>query len=67
MPSILGFCYCIVFVDDFSRATWVYPLKDRTDVLPSIHSFLQEISTQYSKTPKIFCIDNALEFVQTTL
>ena len=32
VPSILGFCYYIVFVDDFSRASWVYLLKDRTDV-----------------------------------
>ena len=37
VPSILGLCYYIVFVDDFSRASWFYHLKDRKDVLPSIH------------------------------
>ena len=62
VPSILGILYYIVFVDDFSHASWVYLLKDRTDVLPYIHQILQEISTQYSKTPKILCIDNVFSF-----
>ena len=35
--------------------------------MSSFHKFLQEISTQYSKTPKILYTDNALEFVQTIL
>ena len=62
VTSILGIHYYIIFVDDFSRVSRVYLLKYRTDVLPSIHQFRQEISTKYSKTPKILCIDNALEF-----
>ena len=65
--SISGFRYYIVFVDDYSRVSWVYLLKDRTDVLPSVRRFLQEISTQYSTTPKILRTNNALEFVQTSL
>ena len=44
--SISNFRYYIVFIDDFSRASWVYLLRDRTDVLPSVRQFLQEISTQ---------------------
>ena len=63
MPSIQGFCYYLAFLDDFSHASWVFNLKDCSYVLPSIHQFLQEISTQYSNIPKIFHIDNALEFV----
>ncbi|XP_078445756.1 uncharacterized protein LOC144714839 [Wolffia australiana] len=61
------FRYYIVFVDDFSRLSWVYLLHDRTDVLSSVRQFLQEISTQYSSTPKILRTDNALEFVQSAL
>ena len=67
VASILVLRYYIVFVYDFSRASWVYLFKYRTDVLPSIHQFLQEISNQYSNTPKILGTDNALEFVQTAL
>ena len=65
--SISNFRYYIVFIDDFSRASWVYLLRDRTNVLPSVRQFLQEISTQYSLTPKILRTDNAMEFVQTAL
>ncbi|XP_078436651.1 uncharacterized protein LOC144707428 [Wolffia australiana] len=61
------FRYYFVFVDDFSRLSWVYLLHDRTDVLSSVRQFLQEISTQYSSTPKILRTDNALEFVQSAL
>ncbi|XP_078447656.1 uncharacterized protein LOC144716399 [Wolffia australiana] len=67
VSSISNFRYYIVFVDDFSRLSWVYLLHDRTDVLSSVRQFLQEISTQYSSTPKILRTDNALEFVQSAL
>ena len=62
MKSILGFCYYIAFVDDLSRVYWFYLLKYHTDVLLSVHQFLQEICTQIFKTPKILRIDNDLEF-----
>ena len=65
--SITKFRYYIVFVDDYSRVSWVYLLPDLTEVLPTLRRFLQEISTQYSATPKILRTDNALEFVQTAL
>ncbi|XP_078435034.1 uncharacterized protein LOC144706034 [Wolffia australiana] len=61
------FRYYIVFVDDFSRLSWVYLLHDRTDILSSVRQFLQEISTPYSSTPKILRTDNALELVQSAL
>ena len=65
--SIFGFHYYIVFVDDYSHVSWAYLLKDCTDVLPFVLRFLQEISTQYSITPKVIHTNNALEFVQTAL
>ena len=27
VPSLGGFWYCILFIDDFSRKTWIYFLK----------------------------------------
>ena len=67
MPSILGFHYYRVFVYDFSRASWVYLLKDHIDVMPSIYQLLQEIFTRYFKILKTLCTNNVLEFVQTAL
>jgi len=32
VPSIKGFRYFLLFVDDFSRMTWLYLLKERSEV-----------------------------------
>ena len=59
--------YYIVFVDDYTRVSWVYLLCDRFEVVTTVTHFIMEVVTQYSTTPKILCTDNALEFVQTSL
>ena len=55
--------YYIVFIDDFSRMSWVYLLKDRGHVYDVLRTFLTEIKNQFAITPKILRTDNALEFV----
>ncbi|KAK4390000.1 Retrovirus-related Pol polyprotein from transposon TNT 1-94 [Sesamum angolense] len=65
--SINGFRYFITFVDDYSRMTWVYLLKDRSQVPTIITSFYNEIKTQFSVNIRILRTDNALEFVQKTV
>ena len=32
MPSIKGFRYFLLFIDDFSRMMWLYLLKERLEV-----------------------------------
>lgn len=39
--SFLGFKYYIVFIDDFSRYRWIYPLKTKSDALVSFQHFKQ--------------------------
>ena len=36
VASICGFRYFVSFIDDFSRMTWVYLIKDRTQVIDVI-------------------------------
>ena len=60
--SMSRFRYFVIFVDDFSRMTWVY-LKDRTQVFYVINFFFNEIKNQFSKLLCIFHIDNALKYV----
>ena len=36
MPSIKYFRYFLLFVDDFSRMTWLYLLKERSEVSLSL-------------------------------
>ena len=64
---ISGHSYYIVFVDDYTRVSWVYLLSDRSEVVTTVTHFITEVVTQYSTMPKILRTDNALEFVQTSL
>ena len=66
-PSNFGHRYYIMFLDDYTRVSWVYLLCDRIEVVTTVTHFIMEVVTQYSTTPKILRTDNALEFVQTSL
>ena len=66
-PSVSIYRYYIVFVDEYTRVSWVYLLCDRFEVVTTVTHFFTEVVTQYSTTPKILYTNNALEFVQTPL
>ena len=57
----------MVFVDDYTRASWTYILKSRKEVLSRVQHFLLEIITQYATMVKVLRTDNALEFTQTAI
>jgi hypothetical protein len=42
VPSISGFKYYVIFIDDWSRYTWLFPLKSKSDV-PSIFSHFKAL------------------------
>jgi hypothetical protein len=46
--------YFVIFVDDFSRYTWIYLMKNRFEVLTIYRDFAKMIQTKYSKVIKIF-------------
>ena len=56
MPSIKGFRYFLLFVDDFSRMTWLYLLKERSEVSSVIESFFNEIKNQFSTSIRVLRI-----------
>jgi len=45
VPSVQDFKYFIIFVDDFSRMTWLYLLKERSEVSGVIELLFNEIKT----------------------
>ena len=65
--SPTGGKYYMVFVDDYTRASWTYILKNRREVLSRVQHFLLEIITQYETMVKILRTDNALEFTQKAI
>ena len=64
MPSSKGFRYFLIFVDDFSRMTWLYLLKERSKVSGVIELFHNEIKTQFSISSRVFRTDNTLKYMK---
>ena len=60
--SSLGFRYFVTFIDEYSRCTSVYLMKDYSELLSIFTSFLNEINNQFSQVIKILRSDNAKEY-----
>ena len=57
-----GSRYFVIFVDDFSRYTWIYLFKNRSKLYQIYRDFTKMIETQFSKPIKVFRFDNAHEY-----
>jgi len=64
VPSSKGFRYFLIFVDDFSRLTWLYLLKEGSKVFSVIELFHNEIKTQFSTSIRVLRTDNALKYIK---
>lgn len=54
-------------MDDFSRYTWICPIKLKSDVAHVIPHFITMIANQFNAHIKIFRSDNAHELTFTSL
>ena len=61
------FQYFVLFMDDFSRMTWVYFLKHKSEVPDKFYAFYQMIHTQFDKKIQVIRSDNGREFVNKSL
>ncbi|XP_072087350.1 uncharacterized protein [Arachis hypogaea] len=62
VTSHSGFRYFVTFIDDFSRCTWLYLMKDRSELFVHFKSFCSEIQNQFKTSIKILRSDNAREY-----
>ena len=60
--TIGGSRYFVIFIDDYSRFTWIYVLKNRSELFSVYSTFANMIYTQFSRTIKIFKSVNAKEY-----
>lgn len=67
IESVDGFKYFPTIVDDCTRMTWVYMLKNKSDVSEIFPSFIRLVQTQFQKTIKAIWSDNAPELAFTSL
>lgn len=61
--SSQGLRYYVIFVDNFSRYTWVFPLKSKSDFFPVFMSFQKLVETQLQEKIIQFQCDGGGEFV----
>lgn len=60
--SIDGFRFYAIFIDDYSRFTWFYPMKAKSDFSKVLATFVALVQTQFSCKIKIFQSDGGTEF-----
>jgi hypothetical protein len=59
----LGGCkYYVLFVDDYSRFSWLYPLKSKSEVLPCFSKFKKLVENLFSCSIKQLQTDNGGEY-----
>ncbi|KAK3015718.1 hypothetical protein RJ639_005918 [Escallonia herrerae] len=58
-----GFRYFVTFVDDFPRMTWIYFMKNRSEVFTHFSAFCAVIKTQFDVHVHILRSDNAKEYM----
>lgn len=62
IPSLNGAHYFLTIVDDFSRSTWVYLMRYKSETPFFLKSFVNMVKTQFNLPVRVIRYDNGLEF-----
>jgi len=65
LSSIHGHKYFLTIVDDYSRYTWVFSLKQKSKVVKYLEDFVIFIQTQFEIVIKVIKSDNETKFFMT--
>ena len=63
--STLGFQYFVTFIDDYSRCTRLFLMKNRAKLFSIFQKFYVEIQTQFNVSIRVLRSDNAREYFST--
>ena len=53
----------MTFIDDYSRFTWIYFLRSKSEVLQVFKTFLAYVETQFAATVKVLRSDSGGEYM----
>jgi hypothetical protein len=62
VPSLGKSVYYVSFIDDFSRNTWIYFLRNKSEVFDKFKEFKALVENQTEKKIKVLRTDNGGEF-----
>ena len=62
-PSLTGNVYFMSFIDDYSRKTWVYLLKQKSQAFDVLKSFQTMAQKESNKFIKILRLDAGGEYM----
>jgi len=65
VSSTLGFRYFVSFIDDYSRCTWIFLIKNRSELFSIFQTFHAEIQNQFGVSIRTFRSDNAREYLSS--
>lgn len=60
--SLRGYEYYVIFIDDFSRKTWIFFLKAKREVFKCFKDFKALVENQTGKKIKVLRLDNGGEY-----
>jgi hypothetical protein len=60
--SVSGFRYYVLFTDDYTRYTWIYPMRKKSEVFNHFNNFITFIFNQFSTMVKILQSDGGKEY-----
>ncbi|RVW72341.1 Retrovirus-related Pol polyprotein from transposon TNT 1-94 [Vitis vinifera] len=63
--STLRFQYFVTFIDNYSRCTWLFLMKNRAKLFSIFQKFYAEIQTQFNVSIRVLRSDNAREYFST--
>ncbi|CAM8989719.1 unnamed protein product [Rhodiola kirilowii] len=61
-PTTFGAKFFLTIVEDFSRTTWTFLMKNKSEVADHISQFFSMIFTQFGQRIKVLRTDNGTEF-----
>ena len=63
VPSVSGFKYYVLYTDDYTRYSWLYPMRRKSEVLTHFQTFLAFIKTHFAGSLKNLQSDGGTEYV----
>jgi transposase InsO family protein len=62
IASLNGYLYYVLFIDDHSRKTWIYFLKNKDEVLAKFQEFKAQVENQTERKIKVLRSNNGGEY-----